>query len=445
MSPAASSDLFPLCYDHTDGWIRRGRVLEVRDGSVVVRLPSLTRGAVVSISRPDGVPLLAEVCTIDGGGAGCRPLGSVRGLAVGAIATSTRATLGSFVGDSLLGCAVDGWGRTAWGSSGSAIAVTASCCRARTDRALISRSLRTGVSAIDCFATLGHGQRIALFAGAGVGKSTLLRRIVAQADVDARVVALIGERSREATETGRLLRDSGSWRTTTLVCATAESSAAERCAAAVSATAQAEHLAAGGRRVLLVMDSLTRVAAAWRELALAGGEPAAHRGYPPSVVAVLADLVERAGAFQGSSITAVYAVLVDGDDPFEPVTDAVRGLLDGHITLSRRLADAGRYPAVDVLRSLSRTMPAVVGAAHRADAALVRRSIDALERAEDLLAIGAYQPGGDALLDAAVAVRGQIEALIFDDDVTATQTTPRLGDVADVIRTALPGLADRKA
>jgi len=282
---------------------------------------------------------------------------------------------------------------------------------------------------------MGYGQRIALFAGAGVGKSTLLRRIVDGAAVDARVVALIGERAREAAEAVASLSRSPQWASTTLVCATADAPPAERLAAALTSTAQAEHLAGSGRRVLLVMDSLTRVATAWRELALADGEPAAHRGHPPSLVGALARLVERAGAFRHGSLTAVYAVLVDGDDPYEPVTDALRALLDGHITLCRRLADSGRYPAVDVLRSLSRIMPLVAADGHRRDAALVRRALDTLEKYEDLFAIGAYERGGDFWLDAAVQARPLIEALIFSDS-PAVDSTGRLAEIAGVLRAA---------
>ena len=177
--------------------------------------------------------------------------------------------------------------------------------------------------------------------------------------------------------------------------------------------AQAEWLCEHGHDVLLTIDSLTRVANAWRELALAAGEPPAHRGHPASMIGTLAGIVERAGARASGSITGVYAVLVDGDDPFEPVTDAVRGLLDGHIVLARRFADAGRFPPIDVLRSSSRIMNRLASVEHIRDAALVRKALAALERAEDLFAIGAYQPGGDPLLDAAVAQRQRLEDWIF--------------------------------
>ena len=295
--------------------------------------------------------------------------------------------------------------------------------------------MRTGVGAIDAFATIGFGQRIALFAGAGVGKSTLVRRILSAAPVHARVLALVGERGREARETIDALRSSAVWTSTTIVCAPAGSPALERVAALHTATAQAEWLCARGLDVMLVVDSITRAAHAWRELALAGGEPASNRGYPPSVTANLAAAVERAGARLNGTITAIYAVLVDGDDLREPVSDAVRGMLDGHIVLDRGLADAGRYPAIDVLRSLSRLAPELITQTHRHDAALARRALDALERGQDLLAIGAYRPGGDALLDAAISARPSLEALIFDGD--GGRTAP---DVIAQLHDAVAGL-----
>jgi flagellum-specific ATP synthase len=340
-------------------------------------------------------------------------LQGVAGIVVGARATSTLARVGAFAGEALLGCDTDAWGRCEGSSHARAVAWDARP-RSLTERIPIDRPLRTGVCAIDAFATIGYGQRIALFAGAGVGKTTLLRRIVDSAAVDARVVALVGERGREAAETlARFSRDQRR-ASTTIVYSTADAPPIERLFAARTATAHAEALASEGRDVLLVVDSLTRVAAAWRELALAAGELPAHRGHPPSLPGALAGLVERAGARKRGTITGVYAVLVDGDDAREPVTDSVRALLDGHVALSRRFADAGRFPAIDVLRSLSRIMNDIVTPEHRRDAALVRGAIATLEQAEDLFAIGAYRPGGDPTLDAAVAVREAIEALVFD-------------------------------
>ncbi|HEV2037410.1 MAG TPA: EscN/YscN/HrcN family type III secretion system ATPase, partial [Candidatus Eremiobacteraceae bacterium] len=302
------------------------------------------------------------------------------------------------------------------------------------ERRAVSIPLKTGIAAIDALCTIGIGQRVALFSGAGVGKSTLLRQIAEHAQLDVHVVALIGERGREAAETVAALRASPSWSRTTVVCATAECSPRERFAAARTAMAQAEYLCERGANVLVTIDSLTRVANAWRELALAAGEVPAHRGHPASMIGTLAGIVERAGARERGSITGVYAVLVDGDDPFEPVTDAVRGLLDGHIVLSRRLADCARFPPIDVLRSSSRVMNALVSADHLRDAALVRKALATLERAEDLFAIGAYKPGGDLWLDAAVALRERLEDWIFHGQPRDCDPTVELRHIAAALR-----------
>jgi len=399
-----------------DGWQRHGVVIGAALGSVAVRMPGCTPGSLVAVQARSGAALI-HVRAVDGGVAQCAPLDGRAEFSPGDRASSIGARIGAFVGDALLGESVDGWGR-----ADSARAARAHAIRAErnppppADRGVIRRPMRTGVAAIDAFATIGFGQRIALFSGAGVGKSTIVRRIVRSAPVHARVLALVGERGREARETIDALRESTAWASTTVVCAPAGAPALERVAALHTATSQAEWLCARGLDVLLVVDSITRAAHAWRELALAGGESATHRGYPPSVTANLASVVERAGARRTGSITGLYAVLVDGDDLREPVSDAVRGMLDGHIVLDRGLADAGRYPAVDVLRSLSRLAPVLITQEHRGDAALARRALDALERAQDLLAIGAYRRGGDALLDAALDARPLLEALIFDGD-----------------------------
>jgi flagellum-specific ATP synthase len=302
------------------------------------------------------------------------------------------------------------------------------------ERFSITQALPTGVAAIDALCTIGKGQRVAIFSGAGVGKSTLIRQIAERTKFDAHVLALIGERGREAAETVAALRDNPRWRDMTVVCATAEASPRERFAAARTALTQAEWLACCGKHVLLTVDSLTRVANAWRELALASGEVAVHRGHPASMIGTLASLVERAGARSRGSITGVFAVLVDGDDPFEPVTDAVRGLLDGHIVLSRRLADIGCFPPVDVLRSSSRLFNRLVSPQQALDAAHVRKALAALERAEDLLAIGAYRPGGDLVLDAAIGQRERMEQFIHHGASASWDAVETLHHIAQSLR-----------
>ena len=406
-------DQLPLTFGHADGFIRLGCAESVSTEIVNVLAPALAPGDVVRLARRSGGDLLAEVRSSDARGARCTPLADVTGVVPRAGVRCDLGRLGCFVGAGLLGHVVDAWGR-----GGQPPSVVAALERQRVplrDRVPVTAVMRSGIPAIDAFAALAYGQRISLAAGAGVGKTTLLRQITERADVDARVIALVGERGHEAAQTCAQLRRLSTWSRTVVFCATSESPAIERFTAARAACAQAEWLCARDLRVLLVIDSLTRVACAWRELMLAAGEPPAHRGFPPSMPAALARLAERAGARRGGSITAIYAVLVEGDDEFEPVTDAVRAMLDGHIALARRFAEAGRYPAIDVLKSMSRAMREVVSPQHLADAALVRRAIASLRDAEDLFAIGAYRLGADPWLDACVAQRAAIESLVFAD------------------------------
>jgi len=406
----------PLIYDAADGWTREGSVDSISAHSITLRACGLAPGAVVEIERGRRRrPALAQVISAGARAAVCAPIGRASGIRVGSPARSTLAHLGAFAGDGLLGRATDAWGRHDGDSATARVVNVDSAAFCKSGRVPITRALRTGIAAIDAFAALGAGQRIALFAAAGVGKTTLLHQIVERCDVDARVVALVGERGREATETIAKFRRSSAWSSTTVVCATAEAPPSERFAAARTATAQALHLAGSGRHVLLVVDSLTRVANAWREIVLASGEAALHRGHPPGLPSMLAGMVESAGARRAGTVTAVYSVLVEADDLNEPVSDFVRGFVDGHVILSRTLAQAGRYPPIDVLRSISRLMADVADAAHIRAAAALRGALSTLERAEDLLAIGAYRPGGDPKLDAALAERDDIEALLYDD------------------------------
>jgi FliI/YscN family ATPase len=427
----------PMLYAAADGFFRRGTVVSARRAVVNVRIPACRPGWLVKIHARGGTAF-ARVRSSSAMSATCALLDERAGVGPGDIVECEGAEAGAYVGRALCGAETNAWGDGAdHAGRGRFVATSASPPPSTRDRIAIERTLRTGVAAIDLFATLGYGQRIALFAGAGVGKSSLLRRIVTSARVHARVVALVGERGREARETVDALRATRAWPTTTVICAPAGSPALERVAALHTATAQAEWLRSRGLDVLLVVDSLTRTAHALRELALAAGEPPAQRGYPPSVAADLSAAVERAGARRDGTITAVYAVLVDGDDRTEPVSDAIRGMLDGHVVLDRALADAGRFPAIDVLRSLSRLMPALATPQHRRDAALARRALDALERARDLFALGAYQPGGDVWLDVAVSMRAEIESLVFDGDGSDDDhAIARLRAIAEALETA---------
>jgi len=285
------------------------------------------------------------------------------------------------------------------------------------DRDPVRRPLDTGVRAINALLTVGRGQRIGLFAGTGVGKSVLLGMMARYTQADVIVVGLIGERGREVKEfIEDILGDEGRARSV-VVAAPADAPPLVRLQGASYATAIAEHYRDRGRHVLLLMDSLTRYAMAQREIALAIGEPPATKGYPPSVFAKLPALVERSGnGLHGvGSITAFYTVLTEGDDPQDPIADAARGILDGHIVLSRELAESGHYPAIDVEKSVSRVMGAVAAREHVAAARRARQLLARLTRARDILQLGAYQPGSDPDLDLALRLQPQLSALLQQD------------------------------
>ncbi len=285
------------------------------------------------------------------------------------------------------------------------------------DRDPVRTPLDTGVRAINALLTVGRGQRIGLFSGTGVGKSVLLGMMARYTQADVIVVGLIGERGREVKEFIEDILGSQGRARSVVVAAPADAPPLVRMQGASYATAVAEHFRDRGRHVLLLMDSLTRYAMAQREIALAIGEPPATKGYPPSVFAKLPQLVERSGnglAGMGS-ITAFYTVLSEGDDPQDPIADAARGILDGHIVLSRDLAESGHYPAIDVERSVSRVMTAVVGREHLVAARRMRQLLAKFNKARDLIQLGAYQSGHDADLDTAVRLQPQMNALLQQD------------------------------
>jgi flagellum-specific ATP synthase len=287
--------------------------------------------------------------------------------------------------------------------------------RSPLDRVPIRVPLASGIRVIDALLTVGRGQRVGIFGGSGVGKSTLIGMMTRNTEADVTVVGLVGERGREVGEfLEESLGERGRARSVVIV-STSDESPLKRMRAALAATTVAEFFAAQGKHVLLVLDSLTRFAMAAREIGLAAGEPPTAKGYTPSVFNRLAKLVERTGQFRVGSITAFYTVLMEGDDQQDPLVDAVRSLLDGHVVLSRALAAEGWYPPVEVLDSISRLMPQVAEPAHREQAALVRRLLAVYARSEDLVRIGAYKAGADPELDRALAARGALRALMTQD------------------------------
>jgi flagellum-specific ATP synthase len=283
------------------------------------------------------------------------------------------------------------------------------------DRVPIRTPLGTGIRILDALLTVGRGQRVGIFGGSGVGKSTLIGMMTRNTEADVTVVGLVGERGREVGEfLEDSLGDAGRARSVVVV-STSDQSPLLRMRAALAATTIAEFFAAQGKHVLLVLDSLTRFAMAAREIGLAAGEPPTNKGYTPSVFSRLARLVERTGQFRVGSITAFYTVLMEGDDQQDPLVDAVRALLDGHVVLSRTLAAEGWYPPIEVLDSISRLMPAVTQPAHREQAALLRRLLAVYARSEDLVRIGAYKAGSDPELDRALRTRGAMRAFMTQE------------------------------
>lgn len=407
-----------------------GRVDSVVGLSIRLTLASARIGDVVVVHRR-GVPLLAEVVGLDAGQVVAMPLGDLAGVGAGDRVESRGAPLQVPVSQQLLGRVLDGLGRPTDGRG----PLTARHLRpvdrpppAPLPRRPVDRPLPTGIRVIDGLMTLGEGQRMGLFAGSGAGKSTLLGAIARRTAADVVVVALVGERGREVGEfLDRSLGKDG-LRKSVVVVATSDAPALERLRAAQVATVIAEYFRDLGARVMLLVDSITRSARAQREIGLAAGEPPTRRGYPPSVFAALPRLLERSGQGERGSITAIYAVLVEGGDMDEPIADEVRSILDGHIVLDAAIAARGRYPAVDVLRSLSRVMDAVVTEEHRATAQAVRRALAVYESKRDLIALGAYAKGSDTELDAAMALAPKIDALLsqaphehaeFDETVSA--------------------------
>ncbi len=403
-----------------------GRVRGVTGLSLRFAMPGVRIGDVVTVRRR-GTPLACEVVGFDGGEAIAMPLGVLGGVGPDDEVESTGGPLQVRASGALLGRVLDGLGRPFDGGppiDGEWVPVDRDP-PAALGRRPVSLPMATGVRVIDGLLTLGEGQRVGLFAGSGVGKSSLLGAVARGAEADVVVVALVGERGREVGEFLDGPLGSEGRKKSVVVVATSDVAALERLRAAQVATAYAEHFRDQGARVLLLVDSVTRCARALREVGLAAGEPPARRGYPPSVFAMLPRLLERAGQGDRGSITAIYTVLVEGGDMDEPIADEVRGILDGHIVLDRAIAARGRYPAVDVTASLSRVMDGIVSRDQRDAARRLRALVATYEAKRDLVALGAYAQGRDKDLDEAMSRMPRIEAFLRQDtddksDLTAT-------------------------
>ncbi len=360
----------------------------------------------------------AEVVAANSSGLVCAPLGELAGVRVGDPAEALGRPFAVQVGEELLGRVLDGFGNPIDGGAPVAGADELAIHGnppPPLERDLIEEQLALGIRSIDTVVPCGKGQRLGIFAGSGVGKSSLLSMIMRGTSAAVSVLALVGERGREVNEfIHRDLGKAGLSRSVVVV-ATSDKPAMLRLRAAFTAVRIAEWFRDQGLDVLFMMDSLTRFAMAQREVGLAAGEPPATRGYPPSVFSLMPRLLERAGVAARGSITGLYTVLVEGDDLNEPISDAARAILDGHVVLSRRLANAGHYPAVEVLESLSRVEPAIASTDQRLAAQALRSVLAAYREARDLVEIGAYVRGSNAAVDRALDLQDRIEAFLTQD------------------------------
>ena len=396
-------------------------------------------GEICVVRSAESVDVAAEVVGFRDGCSLLMPLGEIRGISPGCPVLPTGNSFTVRAGEALLGQVLDGLGRPLAGrrpalapKEGVEMRVDASPPNPL-ERRPIEAPLFTGVKAIDAFLTCGEGQRIGIFSGSGVGKSTLLGMIARYSEAEVNVIALIGERGREVGDFIRRELGEEGLKRSVVVVSTADRPALERVMGALTAVSIAEYFREQGRRVILMMDSVTRFCMAQREIGLSVGEPPSTKGYTPSVFALLFRFLERSGTARRGSITGFYNVLVDGDDFTEPITDAVRSVLDGHIVLSRKLAARNHYPAVDILHSNSRLMPHLVTDSHSRAAAQLIKLTSVYEDMEDLINIGAYSAGTQAEVDLAVKKRPLILDFLKQtpgEFFSSEQTLTRLQQIA---------------
>ena len=403
-----------------------GRVVRAIGTVIRAVMPNVAIGELCRLVDGRREILLAEVIGLEGEEAVLAPIGDMRGLSTRVAVIPTGDVLRVPVGEAVLGRVLDGLGRPLDTASRGALPTgpmrpVEMSAPDPLDRARVASVLPLGVRAIDGLLTCGEGQRFGLYGEPGSGKSSLLAQLVRGARVDAVVVGLVGERGREVRDFLDCQLDAEARARAVMVVATSDRPAVERLKAAYTATTIAEAFRDEGKRVLLVIDSVTRVARALREIGLAAGEPPTRRGFPPSVMAELPRLLERAGPGATGSITGFYSVLVEGDGTGDPIAEETRGILDGHIVLSPKLAATDHFPAIDVLGSRSRVMGALVDAAHREGARRVRELLQKHDDIEFLVQVGEYRPGTDVVADAALARIGAIRDFLRQD--ARTQVT----------------------
>ncbi|WP_461205739.1 flagellar protein export ATPase FliI [Clostridium sp. DL1XJH146] len=391
-----------------------GKVKEVIGLTIQVEGLKSFVGEVCQIILNKNEIIEAEVVGFKGNTALLMPLGNLRGVNSGALVRPTGKSLCVKVGPELLGKILDGLGNVIDGEKLN-LKDEYNIYNAPPNplkRKRIKEIMPTGVKAIDGLLTCGEGQRIGIFAGSGVGKSTLLGMMSRYCESDVNVIALIGERGREVLDFIESNLGEEGLKKTIVVCATSDQPALIRLKGAFVATAIAEYFRDQGKKVMLMMDSVTRFAMAQREVGLAIGEPPATKGYTPSVFAILPQLLERSGTSDKGSITAFYTVLVEGDDMNEPIADSVRGILDGHIILTRKIAEKNHFPAIDVQKSVSRLMKEIVTKQHYRAASELRDNLATYEKAEDLINLGAYKKGSNIKIDRAVKLNTEIEKFL---------------------------------
>jgi FliI/YscN family ATPase len=423
LAPVTNPDHFlatPYLQDleRTNSWRSSGRVTEVVGLLVESEGPAAGLGDFCEIALANGRRVRTQVIGFRNGRLLSMPLEETDGLQLGDTIVARSAAARVPVGRALLGRVLDGFGRPMDG--GPMIDAEDAYPLYTTppgplSRPSIKEPLVTGIRAIDGMLPCGKGQRIGIFGGSGVGKSTLLGAMSKHNAADVSVLALIGERNREVR--GFLEHELGpeGLARSVVICATSDQPAPLRLRAAFVALAVSEYFRDQGADVMLVMDSVTRLAMAQREIGLAAGEPPSQKGYPPSVFNLLPRIFERAGNFEGGSITGLFTVLVEGDDFNEPICDAVRGILDGHIILSRELGSAEHYPAIDILQSVSRLAGAVSTPGQKEGSRKVREAMASYRRSEDLINLGAYAAGSNPVLDAAIRTRPQLESFLKQD------------------------------
>lgn len=414
-----------------------GRVAEARGTLIRVAGMDASIGELCELHLTNGAVALAEVTGLANECFLLMPFGELEGLSLGARVVPLRRGHRVAVGDALLGRVLNGFGHPIDGKEPLHASEWSSVngdSPTPLSRKPISEPFDTGIRAIDGLLTIGQGQRVGIFAPAGVGKSTLSAMIVRAADVDVCVVALVGERGREVGEFIQHTLGEEGMKRSVVVAATSDSSASERVKAGFVATTIAENFRARGKKVLLVMDSVTRLARALREVGLASGEPPTRRGFPPSVFAVLPRLLERAGSDDRGSITAIYTVLVENEEDSDPIAEEVRSILDGHIILSRNIAEKNQYPAIDVLSSISRLMPFVTEAQHRTAASKFRSLLSRYRDVELLIQVGEYRAGSDSVADEAIAKLPVIKEFLIQSSSNPSSANDSIRKLKEIMR-----------